>query len=75
MRIALLTLLAGCLLAAPAMAEDEKPKLPAFPGAEGFGAASVGGRGGKVIKVMRGEGYTAAAVQDPVGVYFALIAG
>lgn len=31
--------------------------------------------GGKVIKVMRGEGYTAAAVQDPVGVYFALIAG
>jgi len=25
--------------------------LPAFPGAEGFGAASVGGRGGRVIKV------------------------
>ena len=25
--------------------------LPAFPGAEGFGANSVGGRGGKVIKV------------------------
>ena len=26
-------------------------KLPAFPGAEGFGAYSKGGRGGKVIKV------------------------
>ncbi len=25
--------------------------LPAFPGAEGFGAASIGGRGGKVIEV------------------------
>jgi pectate lyase len=25
--------------------------LPAFPGAEGFGAASVGGRGGEIIKV------------------------
>ena len=34
----------GCALAA------EKP-LPAFPGAEGFGAVSVGGRGGKIIKV------------------------
>ena len=27
-------------------------ELPAFPGAEGFGAVAVGGRGGKVIKVM-----------------------
>ncbi|MFQ5811166.1 MAG: polysaccharide lyase family 1 protein [Armatimonadota bacterium] len=26
-------------------------ELPAFPGAEGFGAVSVGGRGGRVIKV------------------------
>ena len=26
-------------------------RLPAFPGAEGFGAASVGGRGGRVIQV------------------------
>jgi hypothetical protein len=27
------------------------PELPAFPGAEGYGARSVGGRGGKVLKV------------------------
>jgi len=29
----------------------EKPDLPAFPGAEGFGARTIGGRGGKVLKV------------------------
>ncbi len=29
----------------------KKAGLPAFPGAEGFGAVSVGGRGGKIIKV------------------------
>lgn len=29
----------------------EHSALPAFPGAEGFGASSVGGRGGRVIKV------------------------
>ena len=29
----------------------EPPKLPAFPGAEGFGAGAVGGRGGKVLFV------------------------
>jgi len=31
--------------------ETEKSTIPAFPGAEGYGAASVGGRGGKVLKV------------------------
>lgn len=35
------------LLAGPAAARD----IPAFPGAEGFGAMAVGGRGGKVIFV------------------------
>ncbi len=30
---------------------EEVAKLPAFPGAEGFGAKSIGGRGGRVIKV------------------------
>ncbi len=41
--------------------------LPAFPGAEGFGARAVGGRGGKIIKVTnlepRGPGSLNAACQ------------
>ncbi len=44
------TLLLCGLLAAGTAAAGEA-SLPAFPGAEGFGAASKGGRGGKVIKV------------------------
>jgi len=38
-----------CLVASSSAAQ-EKP-LPAFPGAEGYGAVAVGGRGGRVIKV------------------------
>lgn len=41
----ILALLAILALASPAVA------LPAFPGAEGFGAETPGGRGGKVIEV------------------------
>jgi len=41
--------------------------LPAFPGAEGFGAAATGGRGGRVIKVTtlnaRGPGSLASALK------------
>lgn len=44
-----------CLLTAllaPAEATKvAEPKIPAFPGAEGFGSATPGGRGGKVIAV------------------------
>jgi len=39
------------LLVCLAAASAAEPPLPAFPGAEGFGAASTGGRGGKVLKV------------------------
>ncbi len=42
-------LLAFCVLSSGSGIAGEK--LPAFPGAEGYGAASKGGRGGKVIKV------------------------
>ncbi len=40
----------AAVLAGAAIA-GENASLPAFPGAEGFGAASKGGRGGRVIKV------------------------
>lgn len=46
MRLLLLPL---CLAASFAALAQET--LPSFPGAEGFGAISVGGRGGRVIKV------------------------
>ena len=40
------------VLVVPVWAEQATGgKLPAFPGAEGFGSDSVGGRGGKVVKV------------------------
>ena len=41
-----------CLVCCSAsVAADESTKLPAFPGAEGAGAFSLGGRGGKVYAV------------------------
>lgn len=47
--VVLLLMLAGCRFArhTPTLA----PAIPAFPGAQGGGAASVGGRGGAVIEV------------------------
>ena len=56
------------LLANRAAAADRPPKrLPAFPGAEGFGAHTPGGRGGRIIEVTnlksRGPGSLNAACQ------------
>ena len=41
----------GVMLVRATIAADSKPALPAFPGAEGFGAGASGGRGGSVYEV------------------------
>ena len=55
-------------LAASASALADTKALPAFPGADGFGAVATGGRGGRVIKVThlepRGPGSLNWAVQQ-----------
>ncbi len=45
------TFITTIIMLAAGTAVAGEAKLPAFPGAEGFGAKSVGGRGGRVIKV------------------------
>ncbi len=50
--------LAALAIAVLSLSAHAGEKLPAFPGAEGFGTDSVGGRGGKVLKVttLKSEG-------------------
>jgi hypothetical protein len=67
-----LAVLLPCIFLTPLVAAD----IPAFPGAEGCGAASIGGRGGRVIEVVNlndsGPGSLRAAVTatDPRIVVF-----
>ncbi|HLA41492.1 MAG TPA: pectate lyase precursor [Candidatus Glassbacteria bacterium] len=54
---------------APALAQAPADSIPAFPGAEGFGAYSPGGRGGRVIHVTNldwnGPGSLQEALSTP----------
>ena len=61
-----LVVVAGALIALVA-AQTPAKGIPAFPGAEGFGAKSVGGRGGRIIEVTnlnaKGPGSLRAACE------------
>jgi pectate lyase len=55
------------MLAASATVARASDGLPAFPGAEGFGAISVGGRGGLVIKVTNLDARGPGSLQEACG--------
>ncbi|MDA1190858.1 MAG: hypothetical protein O3A46_04130, partial [Candidatus Poribacteria bacterium] len=46
-----LLIIAGVLSSIPTTYAAETPMVPAFPGAEGYGAVTRGGKGGRVITV------------------------
>ena len=62
LRVVALLLLGVCI--GPALAKEKY--LPAFPGAEGFGAFTPGGRGGKVLLVTTLEDYDSTLGQAPI---------
>src|SRR5213075_2824785 len=49
--IAMAFVLGGLLCQTAQLTSEAAAPIPAFPGAEGFGATTAGGRGGKVIAV------------------------
>lgn len=59
----------GCMSAADDDEVDDTASIPAFPGAEGFGARTVGGRYGRVIEVTNltdaGPGSLREALEAP----------
>ena len=61
MRRLLISVVVVVMMAVPVFAEDTteqaERKIPAFPGAEGFGIYTLGGRGGKVYPVTTLEDY------------------